>query len=99
MKKQIDELEAKWTELSVVEDIDGGDPHNCKKRNSTWRVWDRLIHRGGYIKDWKHYENFYKDMGEKPRGAILKKKNSFIPHGTYNSFWKKNDEQRERASN
>jgi len=99
VKKQIDELEAKWTELSVVEDIDGGDPHNCKKRNSTWRVWDRLIHRGGYIKDWKHYENFYKDMGEKPRGAILKKKNSFIPHGTYNSFWKKNDEQRERTSN
>jgi len=99
MKKEIDELEAKWNELSVVEEIDAGDPLNCKKRNSTWRVWDKLMHRGGYIKDWQHYEKFYEDMGEKPFGAVLQKRHSFIPHGTHNSYWKTNDEQRERASN
>jgi len=98
MKTEIDELESKWTELSVAEDIDAGDPHDCKKRNSTWRVWDRLIHRGGHIKDWQHYEKFYEDMGEKPRGAILKKRHSFIPHGTYNSYWEKNDKSRKGAS-
>lgn len=98
MKAEIDELESQWTELKVTQDLDGGDPHNCKKRNSTWRVWDMLMHRGGYIKEWQRYDKFYEDMGEKPRGAVLHKKHSFIPHGTHNSYWKKNDKSREGTS-
>ena len=89
MKTEIDELESKWTQLKVRQDLDGGDPHNSKKRNSTWRVWANLIHRGGYIKEWKYYDNFYEDMGEKPFGATLKKRYNFLPHGINNSYWLK----------
>lgn len=69
--------------------------HGCCT-SSTYRSWNSMIWRCGksknyenisYCKEWESFENFYKDMGERPEGTTLDRIDSSKGYNSHNCRW------------
>lgn len=38
-----------------------------------WQSWQNMISQGEVDPRWLDFENFYRDMGDRPRGHVLKR--------------------------
>ena len=53
-----------------------------------WFAWQQAKRVSkGVVRRWKQFSNFYKDMGDRPPGTRLAKKDKSRRHGPGNSFW------------
>lgn len=86
---------------------------------STYTIWEGIIQRckntknkaylnyGGrgisVCEEWTKFENFYKDMGERPNGLTIERKNNELGYFKENCCWatwyKQNQNQRPRLDN
>ncbi|MBN2474152.1 MAG: hypothetical protein JXB62_06075 [Pirellulales bacterium] len=55
-------------------------------KSLTYLAWLRA-RQLGVCKTWRAYENFLRDLGEKPKGARLAKRSRKKPHSPSNSYW------------
>ena len=58
---------------------------NCSKYPEH-RIWKKLQSLQ-ISKSWEKYENFYADMGKKPKNTYLNRKNILQPYSKRNCFW------------
>lgn len=55
-----------------------------------WFAWQQAKRISkGVVARWQEFANFYKDMGDRPDGARLSKRDSKRRHGPGNSFWQR----------
>lgn len=55
--------------------------------NSTARIWSALKYNGKLPERWHDFEQFLADVGVRPEGGRLARRDSRKPHSKENSFW------------
>ena len=73
--------------------------HRCTNPNS--QRWSRYGARGITVtKRWQKFERFYEDMGPRPKGATLERRNNGRGYSKANCVWAtREDQYRNRGSN
>ena len=56
---------------------------------ATYRSWQTMFHRatGGVAKQWSSFERFLKDMGSRPNGHQIGRKNTRLGFTPRNTIW------------
>src|SRR4029077_17253338 len=89
--------------------------NRCRRRSSTYSAWsamwtrcrnrnqrcaDRYVKRGiAVCERWKSFEAFLEDMGERPSGRSLERKNNNLGYSKENCKWGTADEQNRNKGN
>jgi hypothetical protein len=71
------------------------------KSTATYRSWQTMFHRatGGVVDRWNTFENFLKDMGPRPKGMQLGRKDTGKGFSPQNTVWiSPADEKRNRPN-
>ena len=57
----------------------------CK--TPTYTTWMHAKAAGTLCRKWMQFEAFYRDIGDRPEGKYLRRKNPSRPHSPSNSYW------------
>ena len=64
--------------------------------DSVHQTWSGLKYRRLLCKKWMKFETFLADLGERPKGARIQRRNTRKPHSPGNSYWGTPEERLER---
>jgi 5-methylcytosine-specific restriction endonuclease McrA len=63
------------------------DLHGESGKTPEYFTWMNLRQRGGACEDWQSYDTFLRDMGRRPTGHVLRRKDTYKPWSKNNCLW------------
>ena len=62
--------------------------NHFKVESAEYKSWYNMKRKkGSYVFKWNKFKKFLADMGEKPEGTRLRRRDRMAPHGPDNSYW------------